>query len=47
VVATPISPPLVQQSVNRVTALNCPNCGANLNITAEMDTFACGHRGSR
>ncbi len=33
--------------MDRAISLNCPNCGANLNITSEMETFACGFCGSR
>jgi len=27
--------------------LKCPNCGANLQITPDMETFACGHCGTQ
>lgn len=31
----------------RVLTLKCPSCGADLEITADMDTFYCGYCGTR
>lgn len=33
--------------MDHAITLSCPNCGANLNITSDMETFACGYCGSR
>ena len=31
----------------RIITLKCPSCGADLEISAEMDTFYCGYCGTR
>ena len=33
--------------MTRVISLNCINCGANLEISEDMTSFACGHCGSQ
>lgn len=44
----PINSTCSQEKIEmlKVIAMNCPNCGARLDVTSDLDTFACAYCGS-
>ena len=49
----PIVPPprratlIAEEAADRVVTLKCTNCGGNLDIAADMESFACGYCGTK